>query len=75
MPLTGMRFSRHAKNKMRLCGITQEEVAGIVSSRHRAGEDGDGNLLYVGTIRDLSICVVLALDDLDTVITVYDLEA
>ncbi len=70
-----MRFSRHAKNKMRLCGVTREEVAEIVSQQNRAGEDRDGNPLYMGTVRGLSLCVVLALDDLITVITVYDLEA
>jgi hypothetical protein len=70
-----MRFSRHAKNKMRLYGITQAEVSEIISPANRAGVDRDGNLLYMGKIRDLSMCGVLALDDLDTVITVYDSEA
>jgi hypothetical protein len=70
-----MRFSRHAKNKMRLCGVTQEEVSEIISPKNRAGEDENGNLLYMGMPRGLSICVVLAIDDLTTVITVYDLEA
>jgi hypothetical protein len=69
-----MRFSRHAKNRMRLCGVSGAEVLGIISSDNRAGEDPAGNLLYVGKIRGLSICAVLALDDLTTVITVYDLE-
>ena len=60
---------------MRLCGVTQEEIAKVVCPQNRAGEDPNGNLLYVGAIRSLSVCVALALDDLDTVITVYDLEA
>jgi hypothetical protein len=60
---------------MRLCGVSGEEVLEMISPENSAGEDRDGNLLYVGTIRDLSICAVLALDDLTTVITVYDLEA
>jgi hypothetical protein len=29
----------------------------------------------MGMVRDLSLCVVIALDDLSTVITVYDLGA
>ena len=47
----------------------------MISPENLAGEDPAGNLLYVGKIRDLAICAVLALDDLTTVITVYDLEA
>lgn len=70
-----MRFSRHAKNKMRLCRVTQEEIAEIVSPQNRAGEDRNGNPVYMGMVRDLSLCVVIALDDLITVITVYDLGA
>ena len=49
-PWEGMRFSRHAKNKMRLYGITQAEVSGIISPENRAGVDRDGNLLYMGKI-------------------------
>ena len=59
---------------MRLCGVTPQEVTEIVSPENRVGEDPDGNLVYVGSAGELSICVVLALDDLTTVITVYDLE-
>jgi hypothetical protein len=70
-----MRFCRHAKNRMRLHGVTGEEVAAIISPANRVGEDPNGNLLYAGTVRGLSLCVVLALNDLTTVITVYDLEA
>jgi hypothetical protein len=60
---------------MRLCDVAQEEIEELVCPQNRVGEDPDGNLLYVGAVRSLSVCVVLALDDLDTVITVYDLEA
>jgi len=60
---------------MRFCGVTQDEVLAIISSSNLVGEDPDGNLLYAGTVGDLSICAVLAIDDLATVITVYDLEA
>jgi hypothetical protein len=70
-----MRFSRHAKNKMRLYGVTRNEVLAIVSPANRDGVDHHGNPRYIGTIRDLSVCVIRAYDDLTTVITVYDLEA
>ena len=70
-----MRFSRHAKNKLRLYGVTPDEVLEIISSANQAGEDWRGNQRYIGKIGGLSICVVRAYDDLTTVITVYDLEA
>jgi hypothetical protein len=59
---------------MRLCGVTPEEVMEIVSPENRAGENPDGNLIFMGSAGKLSVCVILALDDLATVITVYDLE-
>jgi hypothetical protein len=69
-----MRFSRHARNKMRLYGVTQEEVAALLVPSGEGGEEERGNPLYKGEIRGMRICAVLALDDLTTVITVYDLE-
>jgi hypothetical protein len=70
-----MRFSRHAKNKMRLYGVNRAEVLAIISPANRVGEDRRGNPRYIGKIRGLLICVIRAHDDLTTVITVYDLEA
>ena len=45
-----MRFSRHAKNKMRLCRVTQEEIVEIVSPQNRAGR-GDHRLRFGGMMR------------------------
>ena len=45
-----MRFSRHAKNKMRLYGVTPDEVLEIISSANQAGEDSRGNQRYIGKI-------------------------
>lgn len=70
-----MRFSRHAKNKMRLYDIAWEEVLAVISVENRAGADQRGNPRYIGKVRGSSICVIRARDDLTTVITVYDLEA
>jgi hypothetical protein len=70
-----MRISRHAKNRMRLHALSRDEVLGIVSTTNRNGEDPDGNPLYVKEIRGTRFRAVLALDDMSTIITVYDLEA
>ena len=39
------------------------------------GVEEKGNLVYEGDVGGLGIGAVLAHDDMDTVITVYDLEA
>jgi len=59
---------------MRLYGLTQDEVTEVISAGERDGEDRHGNLFYAKRVRGRTLRVVLALDDLGTVITVYDLE-
>jgi hypothetical protein len=69
-----VRFSRHAKNRMRLYKVTRFEVLDLIEPENRNGADEHGNPIYSAEIRGIDICVVLALDDLSTIITVYDLE-
>jgi hypothetical protein len=59
---------------MRLYGITASDLVSLIASENRRGVDERGNLIYVGTVRAMRIGAVLACDDLDTVITVYDLD-
>lgn len=47
----------------------------ILAPENRKGEDLRGNRFYIKEIRGIPFRAVLALDDLTTVITVYDLEA
>jgi len=60
---------------MRLLGLGQDEVVGVVEPKNRCGEDPDGNPIYVIEVRGTRICAVVALDDGITVITVYDQRA
>jgi hypothetical protein len=46
----------------------------MLSPENRNGEDPRGNSFYDKEIRGTCFRAVLALDDLTTVITVYDLE-
>ena len=70
-----MRFSRHAKNQMRLYGISRDQVVDLVASPNRHGVEGRGNVVYSGAAGGMRIKAVLAGDDMETIITVYDLES
>jgi hypothetical protein len=70
-----MRFSRHAKNNMRLYGIARHDAQSVVSVESQVDADEDGNPIFVRRVNGRLLCLVLALDDMNTVITVYDLEA
>ena len=67
-----MRFSRHAKNRMRLHRLSPVEVAEIVAEGRVARIDPDGRPIFVGRVRDGRLMeVVIALDDPGYVITVF----
>ena len=66
-----MRFSRHAKNEMRLYGITPADVAVVVAPAV-AGEDARGNrLLTEPDANGRAIIVVVADGDPNFVITIF----
>jgi hypothetical protein len=67
-----VRFSHHAKNKMRQYKLTRDEMLGMVVEESRSGEDLKGNPIYVKDVRGVSYLAVVALDD-GSLITVYDL--
>jgi Domain of unknown function (DUF4258) len=67
-----MRLSRHARNEMRLYGISQEDVESAVGSPTGRESDNRGNARVTGETGDgRSILVVVAQDDPDFVITVF----
>lgn len=70
-PWSCVRFSHHAKNRMRQYGITEEDIRAFIVAENRCGADPDGNPVYVGEIRGVRLRLILALDDMSTVITVY----
>ncbi|HEX5375544.1 MAG TPA: DUF4258 domain-containing protein [Solirubrobacterales bacterium] len=66
-----MRFSRHAKNRMRRDGIAEKIVEAIAAMPDARRVDGRGNPIAIGRDeRGRPIEIVVALDDLDYVITV-----
>jgi hypothetical protein len=67
-----MRFSRHAKNEMRLYRISEEDVEATISHPANRATDERGNARLTGNARDgRPILVVVAKDDPDFVITVF----
>jgi hypothetical protein len=67
-----MRFSRHAKNEMRLYRIGADDVEATVVSPSSRELDERGNVRLVGETGDgRPILVVVAGDDPDFVITVF----
>ena len=67
-----MRFSRHAKNRMRLYRVSRAEVAAIVAAGKVGKFDEGGRPIFIGESRDgRAIEVVMALDAPNYVITVF----
>lgn len=67
-----MRFSRHARNEMRLYGISVEAVEAVVAAPAVREIDERGNARLVAEVGDgRRILVVVAGDDPGFVITVF----
>jgi hypothetical protein len=65
-----MRFSRHAKNRMRGAGFTRDAVEAMAADPDGWRMDELGNPVAVGWIRSVPVEIVIALDDPGFVITV-----
>ena len=67
-----MRFSRHAKNEMRLYRLSREDVESAVMELESVEPDERGNQRLLGRAEDgRLILVVIAGDDPEFVITVF----
>ncbi|HEX7290185.1 MAG TPA: DUF4258 domain-containing protein [Conexibacter sp.] len=67
-----MRFSRHAKNEMRLYKIMPADVIAVVAAPVSIGKDARGNCRLTGPdATGRAIIVVVADDDPDFVITTF----
>lgn len=69
---SAVRFSRHAKNEMRLYGITPADVRSVVAAPAAVGRDVRGNRRLTGPdANGHAIIVVVADDETDFVITTF----
>jgi hypothetical protein len=69
-----VRFSHHARNRLRLYGGTRGEVETVTRNPLGKSFDRDGNPMYLGLIGGTARFVVVASDDPDYVITVFPKE-
>ena len=64
-------MSRHAKNKLRGLPMTHREVESMISDPDEIDRDEAGRPLYLGTVRGVPICAVVALDEPDLIVTIF----
>lgn len=70
-----MRFSNHARQRLRERKISEQDAAGVVDNYEVAFSDTKGNPCFVRTVSERRIKVVVSAADPDFVITVIDLDA
>lgn len=67
-----MRFTRHTKNVLRRLRLSQSEIEGIVANPRRVRRGEDGKPIYEGAVHGIWLRVVVALDDPEVIVTIYD---
>ncbi len=66
-----MRFSHHAKNKLRWINGTTKEAEAVVERNFGKDFDPEGNPRYRGYVAGRRCRVVVALDEPDFIITIH----
>jgi hypothetical protein len=69
-----VQLTRHAKNNLRQIKGTAREAESAVKNKFAKDFDEDGNPRYRGFIAGKRCCVVVALDDRNCIITVFEKE-
>ena len=67
-----MRFSRHAKNKAGDLRVSVADAEALVARATVVDNDADGKPRYTDYIEGVPIRVVVALDDPDLIVTIYE---
>lgn len=68
-----MRFTRHARNKMRWLGVNAGDVGLLLANPVETGQDHRGNPTVTGVVEGGPVVVVvLAADDPGLIVTVYE---
>jgi hypothetical protein len=70
-----LRYSTHARDRMRERDVTEADVAAVLDDHDVSFADRKGNPCYVRHVSGRRIKVVVAADDAGFVITVIDLDA
>jgi hypothetical protein len=67
-----VRPSRHAKNEIRRLGATRQEVESAIENAIGKDFDETGNALYLGYVAGVLVWIVVADDDPDWIVTVFE---
>lgn len=67
-----MRFTRHARQRLKLYRVTRDRAEAIAASGALTGHDARGNPRRTGAVDARTIVVVIALDNPDLIITLYE---
>jgi hypothetical protein len=67
-----VRFTHHARNKLRQIKGTAQEAEAVVTNKSAKDFDRNGNPRYRGFVAGKRCCVVVALDDPERIITVFE---
>jgi hypothetical protein len=51
--------------------MTQREIESMISDPDAIEHDEEGRPLYLGTVRGVPICAVVALDEPDLIVTIF----
>ncbi len=70
-----MRFTRHARQRLKLYRVTHDQAEAIAASGTPADPDAKGNPRRTGAVDARTIVVVIALDNPDLIITLYERRA
>jgi hypothetical protein len=70
-----VRFTRHARQRLKLYRVTRDQAEAIADSGALTGEDARGNPRRTGAVEARTIVVVIALDNPDLIITLYERRA
>lgn len=66
-----MRFTRHARQRMKLYGVSRAQAAAIARWGEQDGADARGNARRIGWVDGRRIRVIVASDDPELVVTIH----
>jgi Domain of unknown function (DUF4258) len=67
-----VRLTRHAKDRARQLQVTLADVERLIEEPIRVARDEAGRPKYYGKVQNVIVCIVVALDDPDLIVTIYD---
>lgn len=67
-----LRFTQHAKNRMRQLDISMSDVVDLVVEQEPSGYDPEGRPGYIGIVREIRVRVVLAVDKPNLVVSLHE---